>query len=63
MSKGIEPRYRHCPEVKRNVRVDEPQGECREAHGCRQEECPLDSEFRGTPQPPLVDTLRKLFQL
>ena len=44
-----------CPELQKEVSLNQSYAECRKKHGCEQQFCPLEREF--TPEP--VDFLMK----
>lgn len=46
MFKFQTPKSLDCPEIGLRVRVDQTEGQCRTSHGCEQEYCPLNGEFR-----------------
>ena len=37
--------YQKCPEINRDVRTDQTEGECRSQNGCEQAYCPLVQDF------------------
>ena len=41
----INPGYHYCKNAKRNVSLEQSEGQCRE-HNCADGPCPLESEFR-----------------
>jgi hypothetical protein len=43
--KVLDPGFRRCERIGANVRIDRTEGECRDAHGCLEGRCPLESEF------------------
>jgi hypothetical protein len=46
MSIPINPGYQNCKNAKRNVSLDQTEGQCRERHNCGDGPCPLASEFK-----------------
>ena len=45
MSAGILQNTLNCPQVAEDVRLDQSEMQCRQAHGCKQPNCPLDDAF------------------
>lgn len=45
MSIPINPAYHYCEKAKRNVSLEQTEGQCRERHNCADGLCPLESEF------------------
>jgi hypothetical protein len=45
MSISVNPGYHYCPSAKRNVSVEQTEGQCRERHNCADGACPLEAEF------------------
>ena len=46
MSILVNPDYHYCKNAKRNVSLEQTEGQCRERHNCADGSCPLESEFR-----------------
>lgn len=46
MSIPINPGYHYCKNAKRNVSLEQTEGQCRERHNCGDGPCPLESEFK-----------------
>jgi hypothetical protein len=46
MSIPINPGFQYCKDAKRNVSLEQTEGQCRERHNCGKGPCPLESEFR-----------------
>ena len=42
---SVNPGYHYCPNAKRNVSLEQTEGQCRERHNCADGACPLESEF------------------
>jgi len=45
MSIPINPGYHYCKNAKRNVSLEQTEGQCRERHNCGDGPCPLESKF------------------
>lgn len=45
MSISVNPGYHYCPNAKRNVSLEQTEGQCRERHSCADGACPLEAEF------------------
>lgn len=45
MTNLLDPRYRYCAEVRRNVCIDRCEGDCREENDCGDGRCPLEQAF------------------
>jgi hypothetical protein len=45
MSIPINPGYQFCKNAKRNVSLEQTEGQCRERHNCGDGPCPLESEL------------------
>jgi hypothetical protein len=39
--------HAHCERQQRHVSLNQTEGQCRDAHNCSDERCPLESEFGG----------------
>ena len=46
MSIPINPGYQYCKNAKRNVSLEQTEGQCRERHNCGDGACPLEPEFK-----------------
>ena len=46
MSTPINLGYHYCKNAKRNVSLEQTEGQCRARHNCADGSCPLESEFR-----------------
>jgi len=42
----INPGYQYCKNAKRNVSLEQSEGQCRARHTCADGPCPLESEFK-----------------
>ena len=45
MSIPVNPGYHYCEKAKRNVSLEQTEGQCRERHNCGDGPCPLESEL------------------
>ena len=45
MSISINPGYHYCEKARRNVSLEQTEGQCREHHNCGDGPCPLESEL------------------
>lgn len=45
MSIPINPGYKYCNNAKRNVSLEQTEGQCRERHNCGEGPCPLVSDL------------------
>ena len=45
MGISINPGYRYCEIAKRNILLEQTEGQCRERHNCGDNPCPLESEL------------------
>ena len=45
MSIPINPGYQYCKNAKRNVSLEQTEGQCRERHNCGDGPCPLEFEL------------------
>ena len=41
------PSSEYCPLEATTVCLEQTEGQCRDAHGCERQECPLSAQFRG----------------
>lgn len=57
------PRYSYCIETDRNVCVERTEGECREANGCTQPNCPLSEEFGEPSTTAMGRAIRRLLRV
>lgn len=46
MRDPINPGYHYCRNAKRNVSLEQTEGQCRERHSCADGHCPLEAEFK-----------------
>jgi hypothetical protein len=46
MSIPINPGYHYCKNIKKNVSLEQTEGQCRERHNCGDGPCPLEFEFK-----------------
>ena len=45
MSISVNPGYHYCPNARRNVSLEQTEGQCRERHNCADGACPLEAEL------------------
>lgn len=45
MSIFVNPGYLYCERAKRNISLEQTEGQCRERHNCDGDVCPLESEL------------------
>ncbi len=45
MGNPVNPGYHYCERVKRNVSLEQTEGQCRERQNCSNDACPLESKF------------------
>jgi hypothetical protein len=45
MSITVNPGYHYCEKGKRNVSLEQTEGQCRERHNCGDSPCPVEAEF------------------
>ena len=45
MNIPVNPGYHYCEKAKRNVSLEQTEGQCRERHNCGDGPCPLESEL------------------